>query len=45
MVATDIIVKITGIRKRKQRKIIDELDDFINQKKELKEIKIALKLK
>ena len=32
MVATDIIVRITDLRKRQKMNIVDELDDFINQK-------------
>ena len=32
MVATDIIVRITNIRKIQKMNIVDELDDFINQK-------------
>ena len=32
MVATDIIVRITNIRKIQKINIVDELDDFINQK-------------
>ena len=41
LVATDIIVRITDLRKRQKMNIIDKLDDFINQKKELTEIKIV----
>ena len=41
LVATDIIVRITDLRKRQKMNIIDELDDFINQTKESKEIKRA----
>ncbi|MDE5094576.1 MAG: IS630 family transposase, partial [Trichodesmium sp. St11_bin5] len=39
LVATDIIVRITDLRKRQKMNIIDELNDFINQTKESKEIK------
>lgn len=31
LVATDIIVRITDLRKRQKMNIIDELNDFINQ--------------
>ena len=31
LVATDIIVRITDLRKRQKMNITDELDDFINQ--------------
>ena len=41
LVATDIIVRIADPVKRKKMNIIDELDDFINQTKESKEIKRA----
>ena len=40
-IATDIIVRIAYPVKRKKMNIIDELDDFINQTKESKEIKRA----
>ena len=40
-IATDIIVRIADPVKRKKMNIIDELDDFINQTKESKEIKRA----
>ena len=45
MVATDIIVRITDLRKRQKMNIIDKLNDFINQTKESKEIKRALAVK
>ena len=45
LVATDIIVRITDLRKRQKMNIIDELNDFINQTKESKEIKRALAVK
>ena len=40
-IATDIIVRIAYPVKRKKMNIIDELDNFINQTKESKEIKRA----
>ena len=45
LVATDIIVRITDLRKRQKMNIIDKLNDFINQTKESKEIKRALAVK
>ena len=45
LVATDIIVRITDLRKRQKMNIIDTLNDFINQTKESKEIKRALAVK